>query len=857
MGNAGTGGVVRLIQVLLDEGTVASLDDAELLRRFLRRDRHAEAAFAALVERYAPMVLRVCRDVTGDIHDAQDAAQVTFLILARKAGSIRRGEALSNWLFGTAQAGPIAVPIAWARSTTLAAMQLATGKATAAVAPSAVKSLVDGVSRTMFVTRLKWAATLAVFLGLSAGLTLAIARLTPGAGMQTPAKKTDGVTGASSRYGAAEPAQPAPITTPITVSGRATEFEGKPVAGASIFLVSTNGTDAPLGMTTTDGAGSYIFREARLPVRRWQEDAPLQGTFQVYGTAPGHGFAWHGMHFYQPRRRPDVYNFAGQDHIIYGGQPIVMDLRFPPAATLAGRIVDEAGRPIPGVRIRIATCDYLDTAGKDTHRNFREFWAIHHAPASLTTAETGPDGRFRLEGLPKEAGFGIDVEHPDYAGLVLYAATTARPTTAFDYPAQLIGPREERPSVATGELNVTLRATRRIAVRTVFADTGRPAPSVGVAAFRGPAGSAANGTTDADGNLVLRLPPGEYHVQTDPTAGGADIVRTLSTFKVTDQRAEQSLEVRVKPGCVLILEVVDAWTGRGVPGVEFRYEQDGEPDSSVAMQSRSGFIDNPRSNARGRLRAVVEPGERVYSVGRIPESTGYRQQNPRERVVLPAGKTVTARFKLDGGQRPQTHNPLRVARLMYDGDWNLAPQAIPNLMATLRRAPPRFDVVINQKDLLPRDPSLVYYPLLYLHGRGGISFSAQDLAGLRRYLDPGGGTLFADAACGSASFDAAFRRLVVELYPKNRLVPIPRNDEFFTTPALLDLSKLQYTKAAGGDIGFPQLEGVKINGHWAIIYSKLGIGCALDGEHDGGCKGYVRDDAAKIGMNVFVYSTLP
>ena len=103
MGKSGSGEVVRLIKTLWDVGRVGSLDDAELLGRFLRRDAIAEAAFAVLVQRHVPMVLRVCRDVTGDPDDAQDAAQVTFLILAQKARSIRRGKALANWLFGTAR----------------------------------------------------------------------------------------------------------------------------------------------------------------------------------------------------------------------------------------------------------------------------------------------------------------------------------------------------------------------------------------------------------------------------------------------------------------------------------------------------------------------------------------------------------------------------------------------------------------------------------------------------------------------------------------------------------------------------------------------------------------------------------
>ncbi len=103
MGNAAVGGVNRLIQTLWDSGTVAALDDTELLGRFIGHDAISEAAFTALVQKHAPLVLRVCRDVTGNPHDAQDAAQATFLILARRARFIRRREALPSWLFGTAR----------------------------------------------------------------------------------------------------------------------------------------------------------------------------------------------------------------------------------------------------------------------------------------------------------------------------------------------------------------------------------------------------------------------------------------------------------------------------------------------------------------------------------------------------------------------------------------------------------------------------------------------------------------------------------------------------------------------------------------------------------------------------------
>lgn len=87
----------HLLRVVL--GT-PDVPDRDLLARFVAsRD---EEAFAEIVRRHGPMVLACCRRVTGRAHDADDAFQAAFLVLARRAGSVTRPELLANWLYGVA-----------------------------------------------------------------------------------------------------------------------------------------------------------------------------------------------------------------------------------------------------------------------------------------------------------------------------------------------------------------------------------------------------------------------------------------------------------------------------------------------------------------------------------------------------------------------------------------------------------------------------------------------------------------------------------------------------------------------------------------------------------------------------------
>jgi RNA polymerase sigma factor (sigma-70 family) len=92
--------VLECLRQLPARQRIDSLADQQLLARFVTE--REEDAFTVLLQRHGPMVVGVCRRLLRETHDVEDAFQATFLVLARKAASIRKGESVGSWLHGVA-----------------------------------------------------------------------------------------------------------------------------------------------------------------------------------------------------------------------------------------------------------------------------------------------------------------------------------------------------------------------------------------------------------------------------------------------------------------------------------------------------------------------------------------------------------------------------------------------------------------------------------------------------------------------------------------------------------------------------------------------------------------------------------
>ncbi len=431
------------------------------------------------------------------------------------------------------------------------------------------------------------------------------------------------------------------------------------MAGATVYVIDANrrswtGIAGRLATATTGPDGRFVARDVALPV--WKPDAsPVpaaeEGRFQLAATAPGFGFTWHPVACFRPAgppasaaRKPGPA--ANEPEAFYRGELIAIDLTFGPPASVHGKIVDDRGRPLAGVKVQVGACDAGRFGQKmwSCHRvdptdaipeERRAFNGIHALPEALLSTRTGPDGSYRIDGLPREAQFLSLIDPgPEFDTFSDTIATTAAPIRNV----QSLG--------HDAVLDRTFRAPRKVSLSVRFADTKQPARDATIRARatgdHAMIRAGGVGVTDADGRTSLHLLPGPYEIAIEPPAGAPYLPGHVSFAASSDADSTSLAAVEVEPAAIVTMEARDAKAGAGIEGVRFQYETDSSRQRRE-LHSQLVVVDHPETDEQGRLRASVEPGRRRFFVERVPR--GWKLDgSPGRPVILVAGRETTIRW---------------------------------------------------------------------------------------------------------------------------------------------------------------------------------------------------------------------
>jgi hypothetical protein len=206
---------------------------------------------------------------------------------------------------------------------------------------------------------------------------------------------------------------------------------------------------------------------------------------------------------------------------------------------------------------------------------------------------------------------------------------------------------------------------------------------------------------------------------------------------------------------------------------------------------------------------------------------------------------------------------LYVPKISHGGGSDDAPNALANLLQLMREQL-QMRVNTERRLLPPTDIQLFDYPIAFMHGRRAFRFSSAERQAMAEYLRRGG-FVFGDAICASSQFANSFRREFESLFPGTQFVRLPPDHPIYTQEfrgSLLERVTLRDPQVRSEDDPLratltdisPLLEGLEIDGRLVVIFSPYDLSCGLENQTSLECKGYIKQDAARLGINILLFA---
>ncbi len=653
--------------------------DEDLLRAFAAAGD--ERAFAAIVGRYGSLVLGVCRRALRHEQDAEDAFQATFLVLARNASSIRKGQSLPCWLHGVCHRVTLKVRRSAARRRRHEERATVRSESRPAADPAwrEVQALLDEeVRRLPALYREPFIRCCLEGLGRAEAAHLLrikegtlSSRLAHARRVLQRRLRARGVclTGLVGGFALVSPdLAAATVRAAMTglVSGPllALPVRGRLVAALLLLAgLAATGLSMLIRPPATAGPPAVASR-----AERTLEAEP--GSIEVQGRVLGpNGKPLAGARLLladrtsgPPRPAPQARSgpdgrFAfrlGPAPVSYTGRYLLASadgqgldwysfradfsgaeilLRLPGDTAITGKVVDLEGRPVAGARIGLFELQapgdgkldsFLDSwknEKDDPHRPFRalERRLYHRAsPQLLPPEQTDRQGKFRLTGVGKERVATLRIQAAGYADELVLVAT--RPGLRPDKPGAT------RLALHGPALLATLSPAKPILGEVVDDATGKPVAGVTVKCSLGGSHGHHDATATSDGSGRYHLgglrKRGEYDVTFGPAAE-----QPLLPYRVVlrDSTGAEPLraDVRLQRGLVVRGRLFDRKSKEGVRG-NLIYQS---LAINGAVAGIRGYPNDPLwclSDERGRFRLTVPTGPGVLLVQDCDASTPSR-----------------------------------------------------------------------------------------------------------------------------------------------------------------------------------------------------------------------------------------